>query len=349
MKKLLLGSFFIALTSFSFSQGLSCENLLNFMSLNEARQESQLTKKAFLSKGSQNVADTLVKVYFWNNNSIKKPLDSTKRRLIKKSYSGSFSFTYQTASAEECKAIKGDLLKEGFYFLNESEEISDTTPILFQHSNITSRFCVDWVDSTKFYSFHFFKKAFPDPADMYYADDLLHFTSHEYLVYFFGEQNVKKDICFFSNDQIARCSVLFLNTNRQVVFIWEDEVNKCSISSLLIGGQQKLKSQQDYDKYIAENNWLLKSGVHAGMSLYELRLLHGSDIMFYAGNAINTGEVLAKNDGKLNFEKENVILGCMNCRDNKFATASVMSADEALKDGRILFVLSIVVRAHQGR
>ncbi len=345
MKKQILGLFFSLLAVTCTGQAFSCDNLLNFLSLNDAKQESQFSKKGFAVKDISKVADTSVKVYEWNIKAANKKLvDSVKRRLIKRNFPGSFTIAYQTGSFDECKSIKEDLLKRGFYYLTPADQITDTTSLLFQHQSITAKFSTVRNDSTILYSFQFYKKEFPNSADMYYADDLLNFTSHEYLVYFFGEQNVKKDVCFFSDDQIAKCSVLFLNTNRQVVFIWDDEVNRQAISSLLIGGQQKLKSQQDYDKYIAENNWLLKSGIHAGMSLYELRLLNGADIHFYGGNAVNTGEVLAKNEGKINFKIESVILGCMNCRDNKFSSSSVISADDALKDGRILFVLSIVVK-----
>ena len=86
-------------------------------------------------------------------------------------------------------------------------------------------------------------------------------------------------IYFLSGNEIAKCSVLFLNTNRQVVFIWSDEENRCSISSLLFGGQLNLKSSMETGKYVAENNWMLKSGVRPGMSLLQLRILNENDFV----------------------------------------------------------------------
>ena len=189
----------------------------------------------------------------------------------------------------------------------------------------------------------FCKKRFPKSKDIYYADDLLTFTSHEYLVHYFGEQNVKKDIYFLSGNEIAKCSVLFLNTNRQVVFIWADEQNRCAISSLLFGGQQNLASSKESGKYVEENNWSLKSGIRPGMSLLELRMLNGNDFKFYGGNSINSGSVIPDGVGKLDFKKEEIILACLNCRDDKYSTAKVVNADDSIEEGRILFVLSIIL------
>jgi hypothetical protein len=163
------------------------------------------------------------------------------------------------------------------------------------------------------------------------------------LIYYFGEDNVKKDIYYFSGNEIANCSVLFINTNRQVIFIWVDEFNKRTISNLLFGGQQKLKSQIDYDRYVAENNWELKSGVHAGMSIYELRKINENNFNFYGGNAINSGLILGEINGKIDFKRESIILGCMNCKDDTYRSTTVMTADDAIADGRILFVLSVVL------
>ncbi len=187
------------------------------------------------------------------------------------------------------------------------------------------------------------KKILPNPKDVNYGDDLLVFNSHEYLSYYFGKGNVKNDIYFLSENEVARCSVLFLNTNRQVVYIWKDDVNKCTIDHLLFGGQQKLESLKQNDNFIAENNWILKSGIHAGMSLFELRRLNENDFKFYGGNSANSGLVLQDNAGKLNFKRENIYLGCMNCNDKNFSSAAIINADDAIADEKILFVLTIAL------
>ena len=154
---------------------------------------------------------------------------------------------------------------------------------------------------------------------------------------------MKKDIYFFAGNEIAKCSVLFLNTDRQVVFIWDDEENRCKISSLLLGGQQNLQSSIESGKYVEENSWALKSGIRPGMSLMELRLLNGNDFRFYGGSSPNSGSVIPGETGKIDFKKEEVILACLNCKDEKFTTAKVINADDSIDEGRILFVLSVIL------
>ena len=83
------------------------------------------------------------------------------------------------------------------------------------------------------------------------------------------------------------------------------------------------------------------------MTLYELRILNGDDLQFYGGNSLRSGTVITGNKGKLDFYKEEIILGCVNCNDSNFAKIETMNADEALKDGKILFVLSVVLNADE--
>jgi hypothetical protein len=128
-----------------------------------------------------------------------------------------------------------------------------------------------------------------------------------------------------------------------VVFIWADQENRCTISSLLFGGQLNLKSSLESGKYVAENNWVLKSGVHPGMSLLQLRILNGKDFSFYGGNSVTAGTVIPEDGGKLDFKKEEIVLGCLNCNDDKFNNARVITADESIDEGRVFFILSIAL------
>jgi len=58
----------------------------------------------------------------------------------------------------------------------------------------TSFYTLDWINATLL-----FKKKLPVDKDLHYAEDLLEFTSHEYLVYYFGAKNalpVKESVNF---------------------------------------------------------------------------------------------------------------------------------------------------------
>jgi hypothetical protein len=293
--------------------------------------------------GTELRSDTSIKSFNFKSDEIAKLPDTLDRNILIATCKGESTLTYQTTSATEMSNLKKELKLLGFYCSYEGDTSFSSNYLLFQHLNFIATIFEAIKDETTLYSIKFQKKIFPDSKTLYYADDLLHFTSHEYMVYYFGEENVKKDIYFFSGNEITKCSVLFAGTNRQAVFIWEDEVNKRTIANLLFGGQQKLKSAINKDKYISESNWLLKSGLYAGMSLYELRKLNGSDFNFYAGNAINSGMVLEENKGNINFKKENIILGCINCTDDKYRSTSIMSVDKAIAENRIMFVLSVIL------
>jgi len=288
--------------------------------------------------------DTLIKHYNFKSAVKKKALvDSVQRAILCKEAKKDFNLVYQTSSNQEFMGLINELKALGFY--TNMQGRPDTAKLLYQHDDFTVKTYTEERDSVLFYSLQLHEQDFPDPAEITHADDLLHFPSHEYLVHYFGEENVKKDVYYFSGDELANCSVLFINTARQVVFIWQDEVNKTGIDDILFGGQQKLRSSISSGKFVAESEWKFKSGVHAGMTLYELRILNGDDIDFYGGNSLKTGTVITGHNGKLNFYKEEIILGCVNCQDANFAKAEALNADQAILDGRILFVLSVVLNA----
>jgi hypothetical protein len=345
MKKKLIVFFLILPTLSSFSQGIDVETIINLLSLSEQKLINQLQKKGFKYSGTNTKSDTIIKTFtlFTNTDKSQNSPDTIDRNILLVAGKNECTLTYQTSSAIEISNLKKALKLLGFYGSNEGDTSISASSMLYQHLNFTASIFETATTESILYAIKFHKKEFPNPEMMFYADDLLHFTSHEYLVYYFGEENVKKDIYFFTGNEISKCSVLFAGTKRQVVFIWEDEVNKRTISNLLFGGQQKLKSLLSKDKYITESSWLLKSGLYAGMTLYELRKLNGSDFNFYAGNAINSGLVLDDTKGNIDFKKENIILGCINCTDNNYRSTSIMSVDKAIKEDRIMFVLSVVL------
>ncbi len=344
MKKNLSFVMLFLFVSVTYGQVMSVEKLFTIISFSPSKFENRLSKKGFAFMGKDIQNDTLLRMYDYRRTKTFKDIDSITRSITRADIKGNSFITYETASLVEFTNMKAQLKSDGFY-CNQEQSGGNLSSLLFQYNDLWVRTFINTTDSISRYSLLFHKKIFPRVKDIYYADDLLAFTSHEYLVYYFGEKNVKKDIYFLSGNEIAKCSVLFLNTNRQVVFIWADEDNRCTISSLLFGGQQNLKSSLESGKYIEENTWVLKSGVRPGMSLLELRLLNGNDFRFYGGNSINSGSVIPDNQGKLDFKKEEIILGCLNCRDDKFTTAKVVNADDSIEDGRILFVLSIILNA----
>jgi hypothetical protein len=346
MKFFLLLSFYILSIPIANGQKLSAERLIDMLSVTNSKLESQLFKKKYWFSGTESLGDTIVKTYSYDpviKNSKEKQTDSVSRRLVRSNLKETFTLTYQTTLAAEYNDIIESLKKHSFHCEYEKDSTINPASHLYQHEEYTADASIKKTDDVNWYSITVHKKIFPLNKDLHFAEDLLDFTSNEYLVYYFGEKNVKKDIYYFSGNDIVKCSVLFINTRRQVIFIWRDALNQRTIDNVLIGGTHKLKSQKSNDKFIAENDWMLKSRVHAGMPIFELRTLNEKNFTFCAGDAINPGIVLSESTGNIDFKTADIILGCMNCTDDKYLTTKIMSADRAMADDRILFVLTIVL------
>ncbi|CAN5433865.1 hypothetical protein BH11BAC5_BH11BAC5_09260 [soil metagenome] len=343
MKRIVLICFLISLITTVNAQEFSASRLIDMLSLDRNKIESQLTNKRYRSAGLEALGDTIVRTYQYHPviKSRKKAVDSVGRRVQIATLKETFTLTYRTTSPAEYTGIIEKLKKDSFHC--EYEKDSTIKSHLYQHEDYTADASVTNEDGTNWYCITFFKKEFPLNRDLHFAEDLLEFTSHEYLVYYFGEKHVKKDVYYFSKNDIVKCSVLFSNTKRQVIFVWRDGLNRRKLDNILIGGAHKLKSQEGYDKFTAENDWLTKTGLHPGMPLFELRTLNEGNFTFCGGNSPNPGLVYSESDGKVDFKNTDIILGCMNCTDDKFLASQILSADKAMQDGRILFVLTMVL------
>jgi hypothetical protein len=319
-------------------QVLDADEMMRLLNLNAQKQQNLLQRKQFVWTHHAGRADSSVE-YFKYEISRKKNADSTGRELCMVNSPSAVWLNYKTTAADERDVLLRQLKQKGFYNNSQLPEAP-----YYQFQEFTATIATERAnDTTDYFTLQLRRKVFPPADSLYYADDLLHFDAHEYLAYYFGEQNVKKDIYYLEGNELANCSVLFINTARQVVFLWKDEVNRKGIASLLFGGQQNLHSAQEKGSFVAQSNWELKSGLKPGMTLFELRKLNKSDFSFNAGNSLTTGNVIAAPGNSIDFAKQQVTLGCVNCKDEKFARTTTISADEALADDRILFILSIAL------
>lgn len=333
-------------------QEFSADKLIDLLSLKESKLEALLFNKKYQASETEWSGDTAVRIYEYyplNRFSKKKQADTVSRKFTRSVLKETFLLTYQTTSSTEYRGIITGLKKRGFYCDYEKDSLIHPPSYLYQHEDYSADASIIWESDTAWYSIAFHKKIFPTDREIYFAEDLLQFTSHEYLVYYFGEKNVKKDIYYFGGNDLANCSVLLINSNRQVIFIWRDGLNRRRLANLLLGGQHRLKSQEAKDKQqgkdtvIRENSWILKQGIRSGMPLYELRELNERNIAFCGGNAPNPGLILGESTGKIDFKNKDVILGCSNCSDEKFLQTKIMSADKAMKEGKIFFILTIIL------
>ena len=322
---------------------LTLNDLFTINLLEAPKFDAYILQYGFTESGREYEGDTVVHLFSGKRiiNEPGKLITAINRLISKYELNGESMLGYQTDDFNEFLQIKQQVKKAGFFCYANDSTVS--SGLLYQKEDMTIYTFIKDTAGAKLYGLRLKQKILPKAKSIRFAEDLLQFTSHEYLVYVFGEKNVKKDVYFFSENELVKCSVLFLNTNRQAVFLWKDGENNCTLLNLLIGGQQMLKSSMESNDFVAQNIWRLKNGMHAGMTLYELRMLNGQDFKFYSGNTDHTGTVLSDITGNVNFDQQGVILGCMNCRDPKFLSTAVMSAEEAISEQRILFVLSIVL------
>jgi hypothetical protein len=347
MKKILLSVVFIGLAFFTKAQVMPMANLVEASFLPPAKFGKYVLKKGFTYIAEVKKADTALALYrFVKPVSRKtKNIDSTDRYFTITDNKDAFLLNYITSSAAEYYELKEQMKILGFYCNQEADSLK-IPALLYQHNSVTviSSFFIK--DSTSYYSLYLTRKKFPPSKDISYADDLMIFNSHEYISHYFGEKNVQKDIFFLPDNKTARCSVLFPNTALQVVFVWKDEINHRGIVNLLLGGQQKLQSSLENPGFVGESNWICRSGLRAGMTLYELRKLNDNNFKFYSGHTKKSGTIIPEKNGKLDFKKEDIVLSCINCEDAGSVKTAEITADDAIADGKIVFVLSVCLSAN---
>ena len=340
MRGFLLFVFVLLVTSNLYSQEFSAKDFLFASSLQGKKFENYLSKKKFMPSGNRSKNDTVVNIYNLKEKKNKKDTLNIKRSIEAFQTKTSLSFTYFTSLKDEYTENLSSLKEAGFFCANEN----DTATILFQKRNLSVRASYSAErDGDTLYSLFFNHQELPSPEKIQFAEDLLQFYSHEYLVSVFGEKNVIKDLYYFSEKEISKCTVLFPKTSRQAVFIWEDQENFCKPAYLIIGGNMNTASSANYDGVIDENVWHSKDGIYSGMSLHSLIRLNGSGFKFYGKNTVAPYMVVPENTGTLNFKKNRIVLGCLNPTSSQLLKNSTVSADEILSDNAGIYVFMMML------
>jgi len=264
----------------SFAQQFSAKEFLLTTSFNEKKLEKFISKD-FLPAGNNYKNDTVINIYRIKIDKKKKAQDSIVRRVETYQAKNYFSIAYYTSSKKEFEENKNSLYKEGFFCGQDNDSLKS---ILFQRRNYSVT-VNKYEEEDTLYSFLFHQEELPAVNEIQYADDLMRFTSHEYLLSVFGEKNVIKDVYYLSDKDVTKCSVLFPRTSRQAVFFWQDELNMCKPSTIIIGGNMNTGSLKNYDGLIGENVWMSKDGIYSGMSLYSLVRLNKATFNFYGKNS----------------------------------------------------------------
>jgi len=341
MKRILLFTFFILLFAGAYSQLLTAKDFLTVSAVPVKKFDNYIGRKNFILVNKWFQDDTLINTYRLKIKN--KPGDSVLQIKLIETYQKDkdFSFAFFTSSRNEYNDIKKDLKSSGFFCGKEIDSVGMSS--LFQKKNISIKVSAQLKDEDTLYSFLFHEEPIPIPASIRYAEDLLRFTSHEYLVSMFGEKNVVKDLYYFSEKEISKCSVLFPHTKRQAVFIWADEMNMCRLSHVLVGGNMTTGTSLNYNNVIMENTWVSKEGIYAGMSLSSLEKLNGNDFKIYGKDSEFPLMIVPENTGKINFRKNIVVLSYLSTNGSPLLNTSTVTADEIMADNPGLFVFMIML------
>ncbi len=342
MRGFLLFVIVLLVTSNLHSQQFSAKDFLFASSLDGKKFENYLSKMKFMPSGSRSKNDTVVNMYSVKERKKKNKKDTLEIKRIIEAFQTktSLSLTYFTSVKDEYLENRKVLKEAGFYCGNEN----DTAACLFQKKSfsVLASFSTE-PDGDTLYSLYFNHQELPSPENIQFAEDLLQFYSHEYLVSVYGEKNVIKDVYYFSEKEISKCTVLFPKTSRQAVFIWEDQENFCKPAYLIVGGNTNTASSANYDGVIDENVWHSKEGVYSGMSLHSLMRLNGTNFKFYGKNTAAPYMIVPENTGSLNFKKNRIVLGCLNPTSSQLLNNSMVSANEILSDNLGIYVFMMML------
>jgi hypothetical protein len=265
------------------------------------------------------------------------------RQIDKFDQNDTATIVFQTSSEIEFNQLLEELSNAGFYHPEKQILQTGFFP-LHQKGSITVLPSRKIIDERVVYDFKVQRKLLPAVRDVVFAEDLLQLTSHEYLASVFGSHNVKKDIFYFSENEMNKCSVLFPNTSMQVIVVWKDETNLQNISFVIIGGQLNNTSASVTYKDMEYNKWRSSSGVYAGMSLRQLTELNEKPVNFYGWETDQPGLVTKKNTGKIDFNKVGVQLNCLDCSADKFYTNNgLISSSRILNENSRVFVSTIII------
>ena len=322
-----------------FSQSLNVSDLLSVAAMQSRSIDKFMSKNGFVVLGGRWNIDTARTSFIQKIKKNRKdflPVQSVD--IYRKDSSRYFSF--HTSSSLEFIEGQKYLVKKGFVY-DTTKVIGKDSSMFFQKWNMNVTTVNEIVDSVQTYTFILEEKKIP--TSIMYAEDLLRFDSHEFLVSYFGEQNVKKDLYYFSQTELKKCSVLFGNSNRQVVFVWNDENNLNDLAFIMVSDALPTVNSPIREGLVSNNEWKLKCGMHPGMSLTDLIKLNENDFKIY-GNSSELGLMIKpEEDGKINFKKTAVMLSCKNCNNDNFLQKQEVSALAVAKQNLPMYVFDIIL------
>jgi hypothetical protein len=343
--------FFLTLLAYYlplYSQTVTVNDLVAITSLSDKRLGGYVSKLGFVPTAQSRENGEVVNEFFFNNK--QNPVDTVIRYISGFRRGKITGSAYETSSFEEYQTVLKTIRPFGFISGNPVQDSllrADSTRTdsasFFQKEEMVIHTSREMRDEVQVFKIMLEKKPIPTSSSVRFADDLLVFDSHESLVALFGAGNVKRDIYHFSETDSSRCSVLFPRSNRQAIFIWEDQPNDRGISFLMIGGGLNAQGSNSMNQSEALNTWRSYSGLYTGMRLPEILRVNEADFSFFGKTSEFAFMVVPEKKGNIDFRKTGITLGCFNCSNTPLLNKEKVSAEAAMDTGLQLYILSIVL------
>lgn len=244
---------------------------------------------------------------------------------------------YQTTLDKEFQSLVNQLRLGGFRYPEKIGSIGT----VYQKQNLVVTTTTETEDTTVFYTIKAGKKTIPLLKELQFAEDLLQLDSHEFLSEAFGKQNVKSDEFYFSATIKKKCSIIFPNSSRQAIFLWNDEENLREISYIIIGEQVSNDAAVDA---VRLSDWRSKQGIYCGMSLAEVLAINQNPISFYNWKTESAGFLAPQSEGILDFDKIIPVFNCMNCSFLYINNdVEIIESNYAMQQNQKVYIGSFVV------
>ncbi len=320
-------------------QSFTVSDLLKLSTLSSKSIDHFMGKKGFAFTGGK-LENEMMETEFTLKPKIRKKYVGPKRTITINILEDTKTFILHTSSLNELLQGQQLLSSQEFFYDNKKNVLKDF-PVLFQKRNVTIQTSFQIVDSLPEYTFTLTLKKLPQGIK--YAEDLLQFDSHEYLVSFFGEQNVKKDLYYFSQNELQKCSVLFSGTPFQVVFVWGDPDNLSRLLYIIVPHRLPTASAAKDNSVTGNNEWQFRNGIYQGMDIKELLRLNQVDFDIYGNKSDLAYMVKPAESGRIDFKKTAVSFSCTTCEDLKIFNQKEVSAIEVAKNDIPMYVNAVIL------
>jgi len=313
---------------------LSVGDFESLVSLNYKRTSSFLEQKGFrVAPGFSYNASAFI----YNPKSQGKA-DSVYRAVTDFERQKDNSFIYKTGSRPEYQAILSELRSNNFW---ESEK--ENGSLYFQRKDISIWVSAVQEDSSSLYEFKVLRSALPALSSVRYAEDLARFDSHEHLASVFGEVNTVRDSYYLDEKNARKCTVLFPNSSRQVIFIWKNQETMAGLAYIMVGGSLRTNGSKVFNQSLPLSDWQFECGVRIGMTLEEVRKLNEKDFEVFGKLSEFQGAVVPSSNGAIDFRKTGLQFQCLNCYSGSITNSEKIKASAAIGEGLQMHLVSVLI------